>query len=165
MYGTILVRLQLNVKLHNSRNIHFPVDVTDSVRSVKEKIEARTGLPIDLQRLTFRKRVMDDGDTLEQYQIFDRAWVQVAHIFPNGFAVYVHLPTNKLLPLTVEPHETVETLKEIISELEGIPKEHQRLLRAGRLLDEKKSLAECHLREGSDVVLEVEAPRPPVTNQ
>lgn len=56
-------------------------------------------------------------------------------------------------PLTVECSDTVETVKQMICDLHGIPSEQQRLIFGGRALYDENTLWECAINKGDIVHL------------
>lgn len=53
----------------------------------------------------------------------------------NKIQIFVKTHTNKIITLTVEPSDSIESVKANIQEREGIPKDQYLLYRGGRLED------------------------------
>uniref|UniRef100_A0A183CI76 Ubiquitin n=1 Tax=Globodera pallida TaxID=36090 RepID=A0A183CI76_GLOPA len=67
--------------------------------------------------------------------------------------IFVKDLTGKTIILKVEAGNTVADVKEMIEAKEGIPRFDQRLIFAGKQLEQKQTLADCHVKEGSTLHL------------
>uniref|UniRef100_A0A183C0Y2 Ubiquitin-like domain-containing protein n=1 Tax=Globodera pallida TaxID=36090 RepID=A0A183C0Y2_GLOPA len=59
------------------------------------------------------------------------------------------LTERRTITLEVEPENTVADVKEMIEAKEGIPRLDQRLIFAGKWLEESRTLADCNVQKGS----------------
>ena len=60
---------QIFIKTLQGKTITLDVNDSDTINSIKEKIQENEGIPVDQQRLLFNGKQLEDGNTIEDYQI------------------------------------------------------------------------------------------------
>ena len=70
-YHRSLHKMQIFVKTLTDRTLTIEADPSDTVESVKAKIEALLGIPPQEQRLMHGGRQLQEGRTLSSYNIVD----------------------------------------------------------------------------------------------
>ena len=140
-----------------------------TTESCKQVISRDKGIPPHYQQLTFNGRVLEDGHSLDEYDIQYESTLDLV-VRQGSKCIYLchcgtcyNLPTHNLpvfiqtpkedIFLETQPSYTIGHIKSMIQEKKGIPPDELKLVFAGQLLEDGRTLSDYNIQDGASLTL------------
>ncbi|KAM3146784.1 hypothetical protein pb186bvf_001314 [Paramecium bursaria] len=158
--GDEKINNKFTVKTLTGKSIEFDFNPQDTVSKLKAKIQDKEGFHQDDQRLVFRGLQLENERTLSDYNIYPDSIIHlVLRLKAGDQIIFVKTSEGKTLQFDFVPQDTVENFKLKIQEKVGCLPEDQKLIFAGRALENGKTLHDYNIQNESTINLVVNEPK------
>lgn len=144
--------MKINIKSITGKLVTLEVDPSHSVEEVKQMIQEIEEIPVSQQNLYF------SGELLDNYLTMSNYIAQPAQNFElrlkTEMLIFVKTLTGKIINMELEPLNTLEDMKLKLQNNHGIPRDQQRLIFAGRQMDDDfRTLSDYNIQNESTIHL------------
>ena len=153
--------MKILVKTITNVEISLDVEPSDTIAQVKAKIEEKDNSHPPHKILIFGGEVVDDEKTLAECGIQNESCVMMIFKFnfnepkkETRYQIYIKSRDRMDIGLLVDPSDSIEKLKTEIQDRLGISPDQQRLVAAGVVLEDHKTLGEYQILDESTIELE-----------
>jgi ubiquitin C len=148
---TILSFATIGVQISLDKTVTVDLGTSDTIGSIKSKIDQLEGIPATQQVLKFNDQQLEDSKTLSDCDIMSGSTLVLNPCL--GMRIFVETDTEYSLNLVVEPSNTIRKLKALIQESEGVPSYQQTLTFRGKQLKDNQTLSHCGIQRKSVLLL------------
>ena len=112
-------------------------------------VHTETGIPFQLQKLSFEGQDLENMKTLERYGIRNKSVIKLT----VSLQVSIKTVAGRSFEVEVKPYYTVQMLKTKVWEMEGIQIDNQKMLLGGEKLKDDLQLSNYDIQNGSIIHL------------
>ncbi|XP_045084018.1 polyubiquitin-like [Aegilops tauschii subsp. strangulata] len=145
-------QMHIFVKTLTDKIMTIEVEQADTIDSVKAKIFDETGICPGRQHLVFAGNELEDSCTLADYNVQNESTLHIVLRFRcqrGGMHIFVRTLTDKIMTTEVEGEDSIYSVKAKVFDETGVPPGRQRLIFAGKQLEDVRTLADYGVQDES----------------
>ncbi|XP_076902497.1 uncharacterized protein LOC143557272 [Bidens hawaiensis] len=146
-------KMEIFVHTFNKKTISLLVTPTDTIANVKLWIMYKEGVPVDEQVLIFDGMALRDSGTLSDFDIHGQSALTLVRRSRGSMKIFVKTFEGTVIPVKVNPSNTIGYVKSMIEGEVDIPHDEQELIFDETVLDNIDTVADCNINEESTLTL------------
>lgn len=130
----------------------IPLDISlnSTILDIRKMIEEKAELPLENMSLEYNgKYLKDDSLSILNYGIKHESIIEAEFYSDSGFDIFIKTVEGKSHKIKVKSNYTIENIKELMYDKIGYYPKDERLIFCGKNLENKKTLGDYKIQEGS----------------
>ena len=146
--------MKIVVRISETKLINFEMKPSNTIKDIKIKIEEKEGIQVETQKLILNDKELENDKILEDCDIKDDSIIYYEQKNNNSnIKICIKMLTGKSFDLEVNQTDTIKIIKDKINTKENIPPEQQRLIFAGKTMEDEKTLCDYSIKNESTLHL------------
>ena len=138
--------MQIFIKSLCGKTIIINVESSESIETLKSKIQEKEGIPVEYQILISSNRVLANKKPISFYNIKSESNINLSLKLKSGIQIKIKT-LEKEITFNVGPHTTIKDIKDEIKKQQLFFKLN--LVFNGRILEDNKSVTDYNIKNGS----------------